>query len=39
MNIFRTDIGVKSDNFILKLIISTIIAFSTLIIMYNIFKI
>ena len=39
MNILKSDIGVKSDNFILKLILATIIAFSTLITMYLSFKI
>lgn len=34
MNIFKTDIGVRSDNFILKLILATIIAFGTLCLMY-----
>lgn len=39
MNILKTDIGVRSDNFILKLILATIIAFSILITMYLTFKI
>ena len=39
MNIFKTDIGVKSDNFILKLILSTIIAFSTIVVMYYLFRV
>ena len=34
MNIFKTDIGVRSDNFVLKLILATIITFGTLCLMY-----
>ena len=39
MNIFKTDIGVRSENFIIKLIIATLIAVGTLITLYNLFKI
>jgi len=39
MNIFKTDIGIKSENFIIKIIIATVIAVGTLITMYNLFKI
>ena len=39
MNIFKTDIGVKSDNFILKITLSTIIAFSTIVVMYYLFRV
>ena len=39
MNIFKTDIGVRSDNFSLKLIFATVIAFGTIVAMYLSFKI
>jgi len=39
MNIFKTDIGVRSENFGIKLIIATLIAVGALITLYNLFKI
>ena len=39
MNIFKEDIGVKSDNFSIKLILATIIAFGTLFVMYYLFRV
>ena len=39
MNIFKTDIGVRSENFKLKITLSTIIAFGTILTMYYLFRI
>ena len=39
MNIFKTDIGVRSENFLIKLILATIIVFGTIFVMYFQFRI
>lgn len=39
MNIFKTDIGIKSEHFIMQIIIATIIAIGALISMYYFFRI
>ena len=39
MNIFKTDIGIKSEHFVIQIVIATIIAIGALATLYNLFKI